>query len=82
MLEVHHHGLGADSPYVVRVVGIANESDGVVATLRQDLGQASSDLAVASCDGYSHGFKPKPLRDAVAPGSAATSRKIPLSTRV
>jgi len=83
VLEVDHYGLGADLPYVLRVVGITNKSDGLVATLRQDLGQASSDLAVTSCYGYSHGFKPKPLRDAAAPRvGRPPAEKFHVSTQV
>jgi hypothetical protein len=37
------------------VVGVADQGDGPVAALRQDLGEAQGDLAVPSGDGYSHG---------------------------
>ena len=70
MLEVDHFWLGAGLPYVVRVVGIADQGDDLVATLGQEPGEAQSDLAVASGDGYSHGVKPKPVRDAAAAGLA------------
>jgi hypothetical protein len=70
MLEVDHCWHGAGLPHVVRVVGVADQGDDFVATLGQEPGEAQSDLAVASGDGYSHGLKPKPARDAAAAGLA------------
>ena len=46
MLHVGDYGLGADSPHLVCLVGVADQGDGLVAALWQDLGQAQGDLAV------------------------------------
>jgi Amino acid permease len=64
VLEVDHRRLRAGLPHVVRVIGIANQRDDLIAPLGQDLGEAQGDLAVASGNGNSHGLKPRPARDA------------------
>jgi hypothetical protein len=55
VLEVNHCWLGASASDVVGVVGVADQGDDFIAALGQDLGEAQSDLAVSSGDGYSHG---------------------------
>jgi hypothetical protein len=58
VLEVNHCWLGAGAPDVVGVVGVADQGNDLIAAAGQDLGEAQSDLAVSSGDGYSHGPNP------------------------
>jgi hypothetical protein len=71
VLEVNHCWLGARAPDVVDVVGVADQGNDLIAAAGQDLGEAQSDLAVSSGDGYSHGLTLRasfrlPARNAVA----------------
>ena len=56
MLEVDHCGLGTGLPHVASVVGVADQRDDLGIALGEDLGETQGDLAVASGDGYAHGF--------------------------
>ncbi len=56
MLKVNHDRLGAGPPYLVRLIGVTDQPDRLIAAPGQDPGEAQSNLTVASGDGYSHGF--------------------------